>query len=402
MRAERDRRDGERQVPLPVPDHYRPTATEACVAMPSDRFDPAAPLFGAPIERAPREVLELILREQLQRSPCLVAFSGGKDSSTLLAVVTHVARRDGLPLPVPITNRFPAIAETEESEWQEQVITSLDLDDWIRLDWGDELDLLGEFGRRVLRRHGLIFPTNAHFLEPMLEQAAGGALITGIGGDELLGPHPRAIASALVHRRRLPRRSTLKAFALEVAPRAVRVEAQARRAPIRRFRWIRSEVRLAVAREYVLGWESVPLRWDRSLARLWRGRYLQCLRVTLEVLGRAHEATAAAPFLDPRLLRAYAHAWGAGGPGGAVTGHGALAGGLLPATVLRRRTKASFDEAFWNRSTRAFAERWDGRGLDPNLVDIDALREEWQSPLPTPQSSMLLQQAWLADSRRGA
>jgi asparagine synthase (glutamine-hydrolysing) len=51
----------------------------------------------------PRQALEQVVRNALQRPPCGVAFSGGRDSSLVLAVATHVARRDGLPDPLPIT-----------------------------------------------------------------------------------------------------------------------------------------------------------------------------------------------------------------------------------------------------------------------------------------------------------
>ena len=38
----------------------------------------------------------------------------------------------------------------------------------------DELDAVGPYARRALARHGLLWPFNAHFHAPMLEQAAGG------------------------------------------------------------------------------------------------------------------------------------------------------------------------------------------------------------------------------------
>jgi asparagine synthetase B (glutamine-hydrolysing) len=62
-------------------------------------------------------VLERVLVRSLQRPPCLVAFSGGRDSAGVLAAASHAARRHGLPLPIPATYRFPGAAEVDESEW---------------------------------------------------------------------------------------------------------------------------------------------------------------------------------------------------------------------------------------------------------------------------------------------
>jgi asparagine synthase (glutamine-hydrolysing) len=73
-----------------------------------------------------------------------------------------------------------------------------------------------------------------------------------------------------------------------------------------------------------------------------------------------------------------------------------LFGDLLPDDVLARTTKSGFDRAFWSEPSRAFAAEWDGAGADPELVDVEALRQEWMSPEPDPRSFTLLQAAWLA------
>jgi asparagine synthase (glutamine-hydrolysing) len=117
-----------------------------------------------------------------------VSFSGGRDSSAVLAVATAVARREGLPAPVPVTHRFPAAAETHESEWQEQVVAHLRLDDWVRIEAGGDLDCVGPVATESLRRHGLLWPCNAYFHVPILATATGGSLLTGVGGDEAFVP----------------------------------------------------------------------------------------------------------------------------------------------------------------------------------------------------------------------
>lgn len=81
----------------------------------------------------PLEALKAILLPALERQPCAVAFSGGRDSSAILAVAVDLARREGLPLPVPVTNVFPDAPETDELVWQELVIRHLALGEWERL-----------------------------------------------------------------------------------------------------------------------------------------------------------------------------------------------------------------------------------------------------------------------------
>ena len=61
--------------------------------------------------RDPRRALEHVVREALLRPPCGVAFSGGRDSSAVLAVAAHVARRDGLPAADPDHEGLPRRAD---------------------------------------------------------------------------------------------------------------------------------------------------------------------------------------------------------------------------------------------------------------------------------------------------
>jgi hypothetical protein len=72
--------------------------------------------------------------------------------------------------------------------------------------------------------------------------------------------------------------------------------------------------------------------------------------------------------------------------------------GLLPAPLLGRRGKASFDAVFFASDSRAFAAGYAGGGVPEALVDAAALRAHWLQPHPRPQSLTLLQAAWLAGS----
>ena len=94
-----------------------------------------------------RAAFQDVMRRALSRPPCVVSFSGGRDSSAVLALAAHVARQDGLPLPIPVSQRFPESADPNEDEWQELVVRHLGLPDWVRSSFTDELDSIGPYAR---------------------------------------------------------------------------------------------------------------------------------------------------------------------------------------------------------------------------------------------------------------
>jgi hypothetical protein len=75
----------------------------------------------------------------------------------------------------------------------------------------------------------------------------------------------------------------------------------------------------------------------------------------------------------------------------------ALAGHVLPASLLARADKATFDEVFCGPASRAAAAGYDGAGASLRLVDAAALRRHFEAPDPWPQALLLLQAA-LAES----
>jgi asparagine synthase len=147
----------------------------------------SAPAVPTHVAGDPCEVLGDVLAPLLEARPCAVSFSGGRDSSAVLAVATATARSRGLPDPIPVTLRFPGVESTEESDWQDLVVRRLGLREWERITIGDELDLLGPVARDGLRRHGLLWPPNAHVHVPILDYARGGTVLTGWDGDGLFG-----------------------------------------------------------------------------------------------------------------------------------------------------------------------------------------------------------------------
>jgi hypothetical protein len=212
-----------------------------------DGADPG-PLPAVPAGETPLEALERACLPALRRGRCCVSFSGGRDSSIVLAAATRVARREGLPLPLPVTNRFPHAGPTDESDWQELVVRHLGLDDWLRIDHTDALDIVGPVARQVLARHGLLWPFNAHFHVPLLEAAEGGTLLTGIGGDELFGSSRWARAASVLLLRESPRPRDLMRIALLASPRPLRRATLARRFPEDLFPWLTAPARRELIR----------------------------------------------------------------------------------------------------------------------------------------------------------
>ncbi len=176
-----------------------------------------------------RQALERVIGRLLERTPCVVSFSGGRDSSAVLAVATHVARREGLPLPIPFTFRFPGKPLTEETDWQEHVIRHLGLEEWQHVDLHDELDLLGDIARRCLTEIGLMWPANAYLHVPVFRAARGGTVLTGLDGDGLFGDWRFGHAEAVLHRRTAPRPRDLVRVAFAFSPSPVRRAAYRRR-----------------------------------------------------------------------------------------------------------------------------------------------------------------------------
>jgi asparagine synthase (glutamine-hydrolysing) len=345
----------------------------------------------------PVAAFEAAILPALRRPPCLVSFSGGRDSSTVLALAARLARREGLPAPVPATHRIPSAAESAESEWQERVVRWLRLDDWVRIRSEDELDAVGPVAGAVLRRYGLLWPPNVHFHAPLLDAARGGSLLTGIGGDEAFSASQWQRTAALAARRARPEPRDVLRVGLALAPVPVRrTVIRLRLGEGLGFGWLRPEARETLRRALAEEAAHEPLRWRDRMAWLAGLRYVEVGTASLGRLAADADVVLAHPFRDRGFFAALAALAPEERFYGRTEGLRAVFGGLVPDDVLTRRTKASFDGAFWSRHARAFAAAWDGSGADPDLVDVDALRLEWRADRPDARTLTLLQAAWLA------
>ena len=349
----------------------------------------------------PRQALEQVVVEALARPPCLISFSGGRDSAAVLAVASHVARREGLEAPIPATNCFPDVAASDEAEWQDRIVRHLGLDDWERIVFTDELDCVGPVAREALTRHGLLWPFNAFFHVPLLRRATGGSLLTGVGGDEAFSRSQWARTRLLLAGATRPQPRDMLRVGFALMPRRIKAAVLRRRFPEGILPWLRDEAGRSVRRAATAEAAGEPLRWGRRLEWMRGLRHTEVGLDSLEALASSEGVAAHHPLADRRFWAALAALPRSNRFESRTDAMCLFFGDLLPESVLTRRTKATFDAAFWNRHSRAFASTWQGQGVDAEVVDVEALRREWTSEAPNPRSYLLLQAAWLAGAPSG-
>ncbi len=355
-------------------------------------LDPdTAPLPAGAPGAGVRAAMEEVITRALRRAPCVVAFSGGRDSSALMAVATSVARRQGLDLPVACTLRFPGMESTQEDGWQETVLAHLGVQDWVRVDVTDEFDAVGPVALDGIRRHGLLYPFNTHFMVPVMRQARGGTVVTGMGGDELFTPLEWARLAAVRYGGARPEPKDVLRAALAFSPAFLRRAVMTTRLGVE-VPWLRPPARQRLRRQMAEWIGSQPVRFDRAIREWWwRSRYLQAGRRSLGVLAADHGAAMVHPYAEPEVLQAVAGQQGAAGWKDRTAAVQALFGDVLPPEVVRRPTKATFDDALFNRHFRHLVSGWDGSGLDEDVVDPAALRRVWATTPPDCRTILLLQ-----------
>jgi asparagine synthase (glutamine-hydrolysing) len=139
-----------------------------------------------------------------------------------------------------------------------------------------------------------------------------------------------------------------------------------------------------------------PLRWFPSLVRSVSTRSLAIGQHNLAIAASAIGTELWHPFLEPAFLAALRPLGGTLGFPNRTSFMRLVFGELLPADVLARVSKAYFNTAFFGEDCRAFVRAWDGTGLDPAIVRVDKLYDEWNAPEPSGMTFMLLQEAWRA------
>ncbi|GAB3254606.1 asparagine synthase-related protein [Nocardioides dilutus] len=349
--------------------------------------------------RTPREALDDAIRPALVDGPCYVTFSGGRDSSAVLAAATALARREGHAVPVPVTRVYPDLPDTDESAWQRAVVDHLGITEWIRLELRDgESDLLGPAARDALGSRGVLWPPALQTHGVMFEHLGGGSLLTGEGGDAVLGAR-RITPLAVLLRRRRPDKALVRYSAAAALPRRVRQRYAQRvlQASVQR-RWLRpaafeGHVRLAAADA-----AAEPFHYGAATRSITRRRSFAIISHNHAAAAGEYGIRASDPLLDPRFVAALARAGGVTGFPGRTATMQDLFSDVLPQAVLCRTTKASFNSAHAGEATREFARTWDGQGVDEDMVDVERLRSVWLSDEPTMATGVLLHTAWLASA----
>ncbi|WP_156252159.1 asparagine synthase-related protein [Pseudactinotalea terrae] len=350
----------------------------------------------APTTTSPREALAGVIRPALLDGPCYVTFSGGRDSSAVLAAATALARAEGLADPVPVTRRYPHIPDTDENEWQELVVSHLGLRDWIRLDLtDDETDLLGPTAQASIRRHGVLFPPALHSHGVVYQHMRGGSMLTGEGGDEVLGAR-RVTPLTLLRRRRTPTLALLRRACDALLPRPLRAAAVRHELPVAELQsWLLPDAANRHSRMLAAAEATEPLRFSDAIAWVGRKRVWHTMDINQRIVASDYDVRAINPLIHPDFLAALARAGGFWGYNGRTSVMKALFADVLPPSVLTRGSKGAFNRAYSGRYTQAFAREWDGTGVDTSLVDVVALRSQWLSDTPTMSAAMLLHSAWL-------
>lgn len=375
----------------PVEVGYRPLELVSGILWgPSERPAPALPAAIG----GPREALDAVILDALRHGPCVVSFSGGRDSSTILSLAANQARLHGLSQPIPVTLRVPGSAAADERRWQELVVRHAGLDDWQIIDLGDELDIVGPLARDVAERCGLVPPFNLHFHAPIAELAKGGTLLTGSGGDELLAPRTRPLLSRAVFQRKRPAGRELGLFLGEAAPAWLRKHRVLPPGLRDELSWITDAAYAQLSASLSRDLARQPLAWDRGVPVWARGRVAEVMRESLGSLAAMYGCRIVNPFVEPTILSACSALYRGAGPPGRATALRDLAGDVLPDVLPRRRSKASFEDALFTERARSFAEAWTGRmPVAGKLIDADRLQAEWQQELPVGNAYALMQAA---------
>lgn len=278
------------------------------------------------------------------------------------------------------------------------MIRQVGLSEWQRLDFDDELELIGPYAQRHLHEYGVVWPAAIATTVPLLEVVPGGTLLDGEGGDDVLGfeNHRVGVASHLLRNPGLISRRAASLALREFAPARVRFRINRRDREAQPFAWLRRDERRAFIDDLARDLTQRPLPFSAAVRAVGLRRILRVGEHNRAVLAAAHEVDRVSPLLEPEFVHAVARDGGFLGRGvrDSVVEH--VAGDLLPPALVQRRSKAIFNRAYVGERSREFAQRWNGLGVDPDLVDPCALRAAWLEDTPHFMTALLLQQAWLA------
>jgi asparagine synthase (glutamine-hydrolysing) len=333
---------------------------------------PPPTAFSSPIA-----AFEAAMLDAVTRPPCVVLFSGGRDSSAVLAVATRVARSVGAPDPLPVSVIFNADEAAEESEWQELAIRHLGINEWMRVPVDTELDLLGSRAQRILNKHGLLYPAHVNLYDLGLEHARSGSLLSGLHGDGLFTPRANMErVRSVLYRRERPSTRDLLRVGLSLSPHWIRDAVWKRRAASRTPQWVGGAEASALQSRITEMQATQPRDWRQSVARMAEGRGGALSKRSIQLIADEHQALYSAPIGDPGFVAALGRLGGRAGFRSRTEVMERVFGEELPQALLERRSKARFRWSYWGPAAARFAVEWDGSGLPPS-IDAEQLRSTW-------------------------
>lgn len=349
--------------------------------------------YGGPVPAWPRGegpgIYEAVVRRLVphaERGPMIVWVSGDDGSAVVAAAAVEAARRAGAPAPVAVT---PRMRDAEDDPYAEVVVRTLGFSDWLRPDVTDQRGLLGPVARDCLVRHGPMFPAVAYLFVPMMRCAEGGTLVVGHGLHEAFVLWRGLPLYRAVHRRRLRRQDILALGAL--APLPVRRRLARRFATALDIPYLRGEARREAMRMGVDDYVTSPLSGGEAGRRMITRTCGMTAIMVYERLAAEHGAAYLPAYNSPEVGAAVARDVGVRPPLDTDGFRRRIAPALPPRAGA---PVASPYRTIWqDAETQRFIEEWDGGGIDPELIDRDALCAAWRRG--DWRSGMLLHVAWL-------
>lgn len=351
-----------------------------------------------PSSGSARLALREVLRQVVDSGPVFISFSGGRDSSAVLAVATSVAREHGRPLPVPITYRYPGDEDANEDEWQDLVLHHIGVTERVVVTITDQQRLLSGPAQESMARRGLVWPPSLNLQHEMFSRVSGGVLLTGEGGDEMfIGRRSAPVAKLrrTLRRRQRPGLRVMTDAARALLPHQRRARAEVEETWARVAPWLQGPAREqfieAIAADFV-----DPLRWDLSIRRTIRRPLARAIYHNMDLVARDYDIQLIHPLLAPEFVSAWIGEGGRWGFTGRTAAMRHAFADVLPEPILGRSTKSFFNAARMGPFERTFARQWDGTGLDLEHVDADLLRQAWLNEDFIGRSDSALMAAWMA------
>ncbi len=342
-------------------------------------------------------IVESIVRK-LSDQPCYVELSGGCDSSLVLSAATTACRNANHDPPVSITFRFPLLPEMDETHYQETILDYLKLQPGSIFQITDEFDLLGPSAQKGLKEFGPICPAPLFSHVDTLRSLEPGLLLSGEGGDEVLGPRRIAgLHRALGSLRSGNFRGAAGNLLNAVGTSHTRHDRIRKRTDGSKIDWIEpNEVARFLDENFRWSAEE-PLRPSQYPAHYQQSQTAKFCFHQLTEVRRWTGQDFFAPLMDPTVVQAVADltpAWKTRNRNEVLNYHFT---DNLPTMILQRTSKAIFQPVYVNRYTKEFARSWSGQTND-SLVDGAKLKRYLMQEDVNKIHNLvflLLQQAWL-------